>query len=86
MQDKAQENITKMSFEEALKELEGIVRRLESGESALEQSIEDYVRGDLLRQHCEKKLGDARMKVEKIIRRADGSVETENFDHDTAAK
>jgi exodeoxyribonuclease VII small subunit len=86
MQDKVPENITKMSFEEALKELEGIVRRLESGESALEQSIEDYVRGDVLRQHCEKKLGDARMKVEKIIRKPDGSVDVEDFSSETAAK
>lgn len=67
-----------LSFEEALGELEAIVRKLESGESTLEQSIEDYARGDALRKHCEKKLRDAKLKVEKIMSAEEGT--TEPFD------
>lgn len=74
------ENIKNLSFEDSLKQLEAIVRRLESGEAPLEESIDDYAKGDMLRQHCEKKLGDARMKVEKIIRSSNGSVNTEKFE------
>lgn len=69
-----------LNFEEALKELETIVRKLEDGQSSLEQSIEDYGRGIALKQHCEKKLQDARLKVEKILQNADGSVATAPFD------
>lgn len=74
------EDITKLSFEQALRELEGIVKRLETGEGELEGSIADYARGTALREHCEKKLADARMKVEKIVQNQAGQVTTEEFD------
>ena len=61
-----------MSFEEALAELEGVVGRLETGEVPLEQSIALYERGDALKKHCEKKLRDAELKVEKIVAGSDG--------------
>ena len=61
-----------MSFEDALKELEGIVRQLEQGEVPLEQSIQLYERGDALRRHCEAKLREAELKVEKIVADAGG--------------
>lgn len=69
-----------MSFEQALAELEGIVRRLESGEANLEQSIEDYARGTELKGHCQKKLEEARLKVEKLSRGAQGEITIEPFE------
>jgi len=60
-------DIKKMSFEDALNELEGIVGRLERGDAPLEESIAIYQRGAALKAHCEGKLKDAQMKVEKIV-------------------
>jgi exodeoxyribonuclease VII small subunit len=60
-------DIAAMSFEQALAELEAIVNKLESGQAALEQSIEMYERGALLKAHCEAKLEAARLRVEKIV-------------------
>ena len=59
--------IAELSFEDALKQLEQIVRKLESGEARLEEAIEDYERGALLRRHCERKLAEAKAKVERIV-------------------
>lgn len=69
-----------MSFEQAMGELETIVRKLETGQGALESSIQDYERGTLLKAHCQKKLMDAKMKVEKIVGMADGTIGTAPFD------
>jgi exodeoxyribonuclease VII small subunit len=55
-----------LSFEAALAELEKIVERLEQGNVALEESITQYERGERLREHCQKLLGAAEAKVEKI--------------------
>jgi exodeoxyribonuclease VII small subunit len=60
-------DIAAMSFEEALGELEKIVAELESGKAPLERSIEVYARGAALKDHCEKKLEAARLRVEKIV-------------------
>ncbi|MDX2113220.1 MAG: exodeoxyribonuclease VII small subunit [Alphaproteobacteria bacterium] len=68
------------SFEQALGDLEKIVRKLESGSGDLESSINDYVRGTELKNYCEQKLKDARLKVEKIIKTQDGSLSTQPFD------
>ncbi|MEQ8781409.1 MAG: exodeoxyribonuclease VII small subunit [Roseibium album] len=59
-------DISKLSFEDALKQLETIVRELEQGNVALERSIEMYERGDALRKHCDTLLKSAEAKVEKI--------------------
>lgn len=61
-----------MSFETALAELEKIVERLEQGNVALEESITQYERGEKLREHCQKLLGAAEAKVEKIRLSQDG--------------
>ncbi len=63
----SQNDIKNMSFEKAMAELENIVSRLESGEQQLDKSIEDYTKGDALRKHCDKKLAEAKLKVEKIV-------------------
>ena len=60
-------DIQAMSFEQALAELERIVGELESGRAPLEQSVELYERGARLKQHCEQKLNEARLRVERIV-------------------
>jgi exodeoxyribonuclease VII small subunit len=64
--------VSAMSFETALAELEKIVERLEQGNVALEESIAQYERGEKLRDHCQKLLGAAEAKVEKIRLSQDG--------------
>jgi len=61
-----------LSFEAALRELEGIVSRLEQGEVELEDSIALYERGTVLKAHCEKKLKGAEARLEKIVLGPDG--------------
>lgn len=68
-----------ISFEESLKELETIVRKLESGQTDLDSAIKDYERGNELRKNCEEKLAQAKLKVEKIIKNENGKVTTEPF-------
>lgn len=76
----SEKTIKDMSFEEALKELEGIVERLERGDAPLEESIAIYQRGAKLKAHCEGKLKDAQLKVEKIVLDGQGKASTEPFD------
>ena len=63
---KIPKDIAAKNFEDALEELEDIVRELESGQVKLDEAVKHYERGALLKRHCEAKLADARMKVEKI--------------------
>ena len=73
-------DIRKMSFELALEELKGIVERLEQGQGELDQAIEAYQRGALLKRHFEAKLRDAEQKIAKISLGTDGTVGTEDLD------
>jgi exodeoxyribonuclease VII small subunit len=66
------DELTELSFEDALKRLEAIVQRLESGNASLDESITLYGEGDRLRGQCEKRLKDAQMRIEKISLGADG--------------
>ena len=66
------DTISELSFEDALKRLEAIVQRLESGEETLDNSIKLYAEGDALRAQCEKRLKDAQARIEKIGLGADG--------------
>ena len=68
-----QTEISSLSYERALGELETIVSTLEQGDVALEKSIEIYSRGEALKEHCEKLLNAAEAKVEKIRVGADGT-------------
>jgi exodeoxyribonuclease VII small subunit len=77
---KAQEKLENLSFEQALKELEALVRKLESGSGDLESSINDYVRGTELKTYCQKKLADARLKVEKILKSQGGDLSLQSLD------
>jgi exodeoxyribonuclease VII small subunit len=74
---KANDDIKALSFEKALDELEEIVRKLETGEAGLEDSIALYERGAALKAHCEAKLKSAQEKIEKIVVGADGKAKTE---------
>ena len=64
--------VSELSFEAALKELEGIVGRLEQGEVDLEDSIALYERGQALKAHCEARLKAAEGRLEKIVHGAKG--------------
>jgi len=69
-------DIAKLSFEDALAQLEDIVRNLEGGDSALDDAIAAYERGAALKRHCETKLRQAQARVEKISLGPDGKPET----------
>lgn len=55
-----------LSFEEALRQLEDIVSVLERGDISLDEAIAAYEKGTSLKAHCQKRLEEARLKVEKI--------------------
>ena len=65
-------DISQMSFEDALRALEDVVRRLEGGEVPLEESIGHYERGEALRRHCQARLDAAQARIEKIVQGPDG--------------
>lgn len=68
-----------MSFEEALKQLEQIVEQLEQGEVSLDDAVAAYEKGSMLKEQCQKRLNEARLKVDKI--RADrGSSKAEGVE------
>ena len=62
----AGEDIARLSFEDALEQLEAIVRTLEGGETRLDDAIGAYERGVALKNHCEAKLSEAKARIEKI--------------------
>src|SRR6187397_3138489 len=63
---------SELSFEDALKRLEEIVRTLERGEAPLDKSIELYQEGDKLKRHCEARLKAAQARIEQIAFGSDG--------------
>jgi len=77
---KIPDDIKSMTFEDALDALEAIVRQLESGEIKLDGAIDAYERGALLKLHCERKLAEAKARVEKISVGPGGAVSAEPAD------
>ena len=67
-------DVASMSFEDALAELEQIVRRLEAGQVRLDDAILSYERGTQLKRHCEQKLNEAQQRVDRIVIGPDGAV------------
>jgi exodeoxyribonuclease VII small subunit len=63
-----------LTFEQALRELEAIVRKLESGDVPLDESIALYARGEKLRAQCTRRLADAEAKIQKLTVDAGGNV------------
>ena len=74
-----QENKT---FEENMQRLEQIVRAMERGDVALEESLKLFREGTELVQYCGKLLDDAQLQVKKVMTAADGTPVVEDFDHD----
>lgn len=72
-------DIAALSFEDALAELEQLVRQLEDGKARLDDAISAYERGSLLRRHCDSKLREAQLKIEQITQSADGAIGSKPF-------
>jgi exodeoxyribonuclease VII small subunit len=72
MTEMTQVDVKKLSFERAIEELEGIVKRLEDGKVPLEESVAIYERGEALKRRCEELLRQAEARVEKITLDAQG--------------
>ncbi len=70
-------DIAAMSFEDALAELEQIVRRLEAGQVKLDEAILSYERGAQLKRHCEQKLNEAQQRVDRVVIGPDGGIATQ---------
>ena len=68
------DSLEKMTFEEAMKELERLVDALDKGDVSLDEAIAAYDRGSQLKDHCQKKLNEAKMKVETIQSSGDSKV------------
>jgi exodeoxyribonuclease VII small subunit len=69
-----------MTFEEALKELEIIVKKIDSGEETLESAINSFERGSELKKHCQSKLDQAKLKIEKIIQNSSEKITSEEVE------
>ncbi|HWW47962.1 MAG TPA: exodeoxyribonuclease VII small subunit [Xanthobacteraceae bacterium] len=67
-------DVPTLSFENAIEELESIVKRLEDGKVPLEESIKIYERGEALKRRCEELLRQAEARVEKITTDASGEI------------
>ena len=79
--ENAATDISALSFEDALRALEDVVRRLESGEVPLDDSITLYERGEALRKHCQTRLDAAQARIERIVAGPDGiATGTQPFD------
>lgn len=78
-EDSVTYDLSSLTFEAAMKELETIVRGLEAGNADLDKAIHDYQRGTALKDHCLSKLAEAKLKVEQIQLGADGALRTTAF-------
>jgi exodeoxyribonuclease VII small subunit len=68
------DDLANLSFEDAMRELESLVRDLESGKAKLDDAVRAYERGAALKAHCEAKLAAAKMKIEQITISPDGKI------------
>ena len=73
-------DFSNITFEDALAQLENIVRELEAGKIKLDEAVEAYEKATALKKFCEEKLQAAQLKIEKINIAADGSVSTSPLD------
>ncbi|MCE2715870.1 MAG: exodeoxyribonuclease VII small subunit [Pseudomonadota bacterium] len=71
--------VDKLSFEEALGELETLVRHLEEGKCPLDEAIKTFERGISLKNHCNNQLKNARLKVEQILENSDKTISLKPF-------
>ena len=75
-------NFEKLSFEEALAQLENIVRELEAGKIKLDDAVAAYEKATALKKFCEQKLQNAQLKIEKINISPTGEISTQPLDQD----
>ncbi len=68
-------SIEKMSFEEALAELEEIVNKIDTGQESLADAVASFERGVALKKHCAKMLKEAKLKIEKVTITAEDKIE-----------
>ena len=68
-------SIEKMSFEEALSELETIIKRIDTGQESLAEAVSSFEFGVALKTHCEKMLKEAKLKIEKVTITSENKVE-----------
>lgn len=80
--EQATASVADLSFEQAMAELEEIVRSLEQGSGSLDEAIDSYARGAALKKHCESKLKEAQMRIDKIVLDETGAPAAEPFDPD----
>ncbi len=81
----SEQKIENLSFEEAMNELDTVVRRLESGNIKLDEAVSTYERGMALQKHCTQKLSTAKAKIDLLITDQKNIIGTENFnDTETA--
>ncbi len=78
-EEKIVTDVSEMSFEESMAELERLVAELEQGGADLDRSLEIYERAVVLRNHCREILDDGQRRIQKIMETADGVV-TADFD------
>lgn len=76
-------NTQQLTFEQALSELEALVRKLEEGRFSLEEALLAYERGTVLKNICEEKLKAAKLKVDQIMIQNDGTISTQPFEEIT---
>lgn len=80
------QDVQDLSFEDALKELENIVRQLETGQAKLEDAIAFYERGVHLKKRCEDLLANAHLTVEKITESKEGHFTSSPFNMDPTSE
>jgi len=68
-------SIEKMSFEQALAELEEIVNKIDTGQESLADAVASFEKGVALKKHCEKMLKEAKLKIEKVTITAENKIE-----------
>lgn len=78
------EDMEKLTFEDALQKLEVIVRELETGQIKLDDAVEAYEKAVSLKKICEEKLRSAELKIEKIEKSKDGEIVLKPFEEETA--
>lgn len=66
-QENLQKKIDKMPFEEAIERLEEVAESMSSSNIALDEMIQLYEEGQILKKHCQKRLDEAKMKVEQVV-------------------
>jgi exodeoxyribonuclease VII small subunit len=74
------ESTLKMTFEEALTELEAIVKKIDTGQESLSEAVSSFERGVELKNHCEMMLKEAKLKIEKVTLNAENKPEFTSID------